>query len=425
MLLEPNEAEEPNEKKQNVDEKSSSMRTSQHLVGPSGYSGYSPSDAAAFKGNPTPHHGGQGMLLRHRFCPWDGTEFRPLETSCSLCGAPRSGSRYHGKNEQVMSKLLLPPWERVLWKKQPYEDNYVDKTFLESLVTNANFHEYDMWQITKDSVVVSQHLAGTVVFLGMAYLTNYCALPLSYMLALDVLLGMGGAAAMTLTALHPAWQRSEFHSKSAFLLHILGSASSEHTFDFVCTYLRPFFLFMVMLYTLSPVLRTLTRSIDNDTVAFMTIAFLSVHLLCHDYRWVNGRGVAFGASVSLNAAMFVSVLLASRSPSNLHVYLLMCAAVEVFALAPRVYRQVKQLSEKAHGVVTLFLIAIALALSHHINPVLAFVLGSSVVFINCISPLTFIYIQRYKNKINGPWDEAVPIRRGNKMEGLASTGGRA
>ena len=93
---------------------------------------------------------------------------------------------------------------------KPYEDNYVDRTFLESLgelswivschdhdepasspsllpaklkltlilsVTNANFHAYDAWQvshmdgqhplhlssslqITKDSVVVSQHLAG-------------------------------------------------------------------------------------------------------------------------------------------------------------------------------------------------------------------------------------------------------------------------
>mmetsp|Transcript_5860 Transcript_5860/g.11608 ORF Transcript_5860/g.11608 Transcript_5860/m.11608 type:complete len:158 (-) Transcript_5860:93-566(-) len=156
----------------------------------------------------------------------------------------------------------------------------------------------------------------------------------------------------------------------------------------------------------------------------MTIAFLSLHLLAHDYRWVNGSTNAFGASVSLNAAMFVSVLLASRSSSNLHVSLLMCAAVEVFALAPRVYRQVKVLSELAHGLVTLFLVCIALSLSYHINPVLAFVLGFSVVFINLISPLTFMYIQRYKNKINGPWDEAVPIRRSDKLGGLENSGPR-
>ena len=58
----------------------------------------------------------------------------------------------------MLAKLLLPPWERVLWKKQPYEDNYVDRTFLESLVKNANVRESDVVQIIKDSLAVAQHL---------------------------------------------------------------------------------------------------------------------------------------------------------------------------------------------------------------------------------------------------------------------------
>jgi hypothetical protein len=28
----------------------------------------------------------------------------------------------------------LPPWEKVLWRKQPYPDNYTDPTFLQALV---------------------------------------------------------------------------------------------------------------------------------------------------------------------------------------------------------------------------------------------------------------------------------------------------
>jgi phosphatidylinositol glycan class C protein len=28
----------------------------------------------------------------------------------------------------------MPRWEKVLWKEQPYPDNYVDDTFLNSLV---------------------------------------------------------------------------------------------------------------------------------------------------------------------------------------------------------------------------------------------------------------------------------------------------
>jgi hypothetical protein len=38
--------------------------------------------------------------------------------------------------------------------------------------------------------------------------------------------------------------------------------------------------------------------------------------------------------VSLNAAIFASVLLASRLPSNLHVFALISIAIEVFALFP-------------------------------------------------------------------------------------------
>ena len=38
----------------------------------------------------------KGLVLQHRFCPWDGTWFRPAETSCPVCGASRSHSRYSG-----------------------------------------------------------------------------------------------------------------------------------------------------------------------------------------------------------------------------------------------------------------------------------------------------------------------------------------
>jgi len=73
------------------------------------------------------------VKLRHRFCPWDGTEFRHADIICPQCGSQRTRSPYNGKQEHL-ANLLLPPWERVLWKPQPYEDNYVPRSFLESLV---------------------------------------------------------------------------------------------------------------------------------------------------------------------------------------------------------------------------------------------------------------------------------------------------
>jgi phosphatidylinositol glycan class C protein len=284
-----------------------------------------------------------GVLLQHRFCPWDGTEYRPLSSTCPVCGAARTRSRYSGNNDKVLAQLLKPPWERVLWKKQPYEDNYVDRTFLESLVTNANFYQYDAWQITKDSIVVTQHLAGTAIFLACTYLTNYQQLSLAYMLALDVMLALGGGCTMVLIWLYRSWtltgSRGARSPPLQFLAKVVQGLSLETCAAQVVVYLRSTLLFVVALCTLSPILRTLTITISDDTLAAWSTIFLMVNLFCHDYRWVNGRGNSFEGSVSLNAAMFVSVMLASRAPGgNTHVALLMCSAVEIFALAPRVYR---------------------------------------------------------------------------------------
>ena len=142
-----------------------------------------------------------------------------------------------------------------------------------------------------------------------------------------------------------------------------------------------------------------------------------MNLICHDYGWVNGGARAFQGSVSLNAAMFVSVMLASRASSNMHVALLMCAAVEIFALAPRVYRYVKRLSESAHLVVSAVLMLLALVSISAINQAMCLLFAFIVLLDTVVSPLTLLYIQRYKNKINGPWDEAVPTRPNDKMGG--------
>mmetsp|Transcript_60380 Transcript_60380/g.97839 ORF Transcript_60380/g.97839 Transcript_60380/m.97839 type:complete len:509 (+) Transcript_60380:16-1542(+) len=369
----------------------------------------------------TPSQARFGVLLQHKYCPWDGTEFRPLVTTCPVCGASRTRSKYSGSNDKVLAQLLKPPWERVLWKKQPYEDNYVDRSFLESLVTNANFYTYDAWQITKDSIVVTQHLAGTAIFLAFTYMTNYQKLNLSYMLALDVFLAVGGACSVFLVWIYSSWQLTGKLGKRTpplqFLLRVFSDFTCEGLGQSLVVYMRSGLLFIFALSTLSPILRTLTQTISDDTLAAGSLLFLTVNLFCHDYRWVNGRGNQFEGSVSLNAAMFVSVMLASRASSNMHVALLMCSAVEVFALAPRVYRTVKLMSETAHVVLSTLLILLCFLVLSSIRKIFGQIFGFIAFFITCICPLTFLYIQRYKNKINGPWDEAVPTRPNDKMGG--------
>lgn len=53
-------------------------------------------------------------------------------------GSSSSGSEGSGSTQAAAP--ALPPWEKVLWRRQPYPDNYTDASFLQHLVWHAPFH---------------------------------------------------------------------------------------------------------------------------------------------------------------------------------------------------------------------------------------------------------------------------------------------
>jgi hypothetical protein len=73
-------------------------------------------------------------------------------------------------------------------------------------------------------------------------------------------------------------------------------------------------LFGAFLRVLSPVLRTLIVSWSDDTIYALTVILSASHVIFHDYSWRSDPSVTplFRGTVSLNAAMFAAVLLASR-----------------------------------------------------------------------------------------------------------------
>jgi len=93
-------------------------------------------------------------------------------------------------------------------------------------------------------------------------------------------------------------------------------------------------LLMCSLYMLSPVLMTLTKQFSGDTITACTIFLLICHLIFHDYAYVSGESKRFSAPVSLNGAIFASVMLGSRLQTSLHVFTLLTFSIELFALFP-------------------------------------------------------------------------------------------
>lgn len=98
----------------------------------------------------------------------------------------------------------------------------------------------------------------------------------------------------------------------------------------------------------------------------------------------------------MNAAVFASVLLASRLPSSGHVFAIMLLAFEVFAGFPMVARSIKLYSDKAHIYFTSVVILITFFALLNALLTLAIVYALSVFFIAVISPLWLKWIQRYK-----------------------------
>eukprot|EP01132_Coremiostelium_polycephalum_P001311 gene1311-1655_t len=275
-------------------------------------------------------------------------------------------------------------WRKNLYEKQAFPDNYTDDSFLVGLVQNANFVRYDFWTVVLDSFTVSQQITGVVLFVIVFFHS------LKHTLTLPFLVSMAAAfliiGYIVFIIIDPS---SNFHSvKDSILLVIL--------------------LFGTV-YGLSPVLRTLTNSFSDDTIWALTFILLLAHLFFHDYGYTNNESIRFSAPVSLNAAIFASVLLGSRLASNIHVFVLISYAIETFALFPIVRHHLKRHSLELHVGLTIILCITCSSLLLGMSTFLALIYIGIIMTITFVCPIWLIFIQKYKNEINGPWDEASVI----------------
>ena len=160
-------------------------------------------------------------------------------------------------------------------------------------------------------------------------------------------------------------------------------------------------IFLSFTFGFSPVLKTLTESVSTDTVYAMTAVMLLAHLVSFPYAHPSTPG-----SLSLNAALFASVCLASRLPGALHTFAMLSCALLVFALWPCL---LQRLRENAPSHFTGLCVGVCIAGVGGLGSqspggamLLALALGS----VTLVCPLLLVRLQRHKDNIHGPWDEA-------------------
>lgn len=137
--------------------------------------------------------------------------------------------------------------------------------------------------------------------------------------------------------------------------------------------------------------------------ACISVACTQQHTMDPCWCW-HVRTAVLGTSHSLLCLLccaHVCLLLPSQ-----FVHVLFC--LQVYLLCPFVRRYVRSASLTAHILLTAGMVAAALLLLLPLSGVLSLVFVLVILGVSFVCPYWLVHIQKFKAKINGPWDEAVP-----------------
>lgn len=271
-------------------------------------------------------------------------------------------------------------WRKVLYEKQPYPDNYVDPSrFLEELDTkSASISQLSYRSMLLGSSIIVQQLTVVTIFLTFYQLIMMRTVTIRGVVLFDVIFLIVGYTFQI----------------------VLSEVQQEFN---IFQSLKGGLLFGVFLRIAAPVLQTLTSSFSDDTIHALAIVFSALHLVFHDYAFINCDSDNFSGTISLNAAMFTAVLLASRLHEIEMVFIFILLAVVCFSLFPQTARIVKRRSSALHLLITWLQWIFASFLLWYLDKTLFAIYQLFVAFL-ILGPLWLIRMQVYKKALKGPWD---------------------
>ncbi|OBZ79790.1 Phosphatidylinositol N-acetylglucosaminyltransferase GPI2 subunit [Grifola frondosa] len=286
-------------------------------------------------------------------------------------------------------------WERVLWKKKSYPDNFVPRSFLSSLSKNPNFKPYTYWHLVLLSFATSQHLASIFVFLAIFVRLRERLLDPRVLVWASVVVFLAG---------YVVWEVLDRDNDRAALYTNRAKT------------VKASILVFLALMSLSPVLKTLTAATSSDSIWALSACLFILNALLADYTptsaaltipddAVNDR---LTSVLSMNAAMSSSVVLASRLSDDLSVFALILFSVQLFALFPMLRRRLQGCTTPLQLVLTIAICALSIYLTVALSSTAVYLYCACFASVTFIAPGVLVWAQRYKNEIRGTWDPAVP-----------------
>ncbi|BGP04187.1 Phosphatidylinositol N-acetylglucosaminyltransferase-domain containing protein [Rhodotorula toruloides] len=318
----------------------------------------------------------------------------------------------------------LPPYRKVLYLKQPYPDNYVDATFLADLKRNVNVHPASLPALLRQTLPITQHLACTFLFVAVFVRLSRGTLSSSTLLST--------CAGLSVVLRVWSWLIGESST-------LLGGAAGRGG-----TAVAPI-IPLVALYLLSPALKTLTRATTSDSIWALSGTLFAVNLLLGDYRAIPttsslrfdsfralfsrsalsppaphahlARRAPLPSTLSLTAALSGSTVLASRLSSNLQVFSLLLFSTLWFGPFPLLR---SSLTLRPTLLLTWLLSTAALVALRSLGTGPTVMASLMLTGTSVVAPLVRGWLMiRYKDRLSGPWDAAVPKVGGGGHDGVA------
>ena len=271
-------------------------------------------------------------------------------------------------------------WKRILYEKQGYPDNYVDGEFFKQLqTTNIVHHNVSLVEAIlatgQLSFEMSSVVGFAVVFISLQ--TNVIS-PGQLFFILTAVTSLG------------YFTYRSYKGKTRSILDDCGSV----------------IIFLGLCTLSAPILRTLTQTISSDTLVACTVLMMLAHLVFHNY----GADVAIVSPViSLNAAIFGCICLASRMPTVEHTLIILCIAAVLFGLCPMLRILLWAKCSNSFKWIVLCIYPSIVSFSVLWLSTYCFLLLCALfVFVNIICPYWYVKWQSIKDLKYGLWDEAIP-----------------
>ncbi|WFD37368.1 D-stereospecific aminopeptidase [Malassezia japonica] len=291
------------------------------------------------------------------------------------------------------SSEIHTPWRKLLWRRQPYPDNYVDASFLSQLRTNATAAFPSYATIALSSLGIVQQLSSVLLFVALFVHLHLGTLSAQALVA--------GSLGVTLVLGCISLKAHPLSKDQPSLLRSLPSLA----------------VLALTLHALSPVLRTLSEATTSDSIWAFSAMLFGCHWALADYSMQPTTRPLLSSTLSLNLAMCASVVLSSRLSSDVDVFALLLAALQLFAIYPllrqRIYLAFGAMQHSGAAIpraavpCTMVLVAASLYAMLPLSRVVAVVLMPGSL--------------RWKHEMRGPWDEAVLAPAVDGLVGDASS----